>query len=82
MSRKKGEKAEAGFNGSRNNDVSSVGTSFQLVRPDCQLVVSRSGKETQRGGFRGTYVPTYVYMYVRTNAWTACWPSMCEIDVI
>lgn len=52
---KKDEKAEAGSNGSRNNDVSSVGTSFQLVRPDCQLVVSRSGKES-KVGFSGTYV--------------------------
>lgn len=54
---KKGEIAEAGFRGSRNNDVSSVGTSFQLVRLDCQLVVSRSGKDS-KGGFGGTCVCT------------------------
>jgi len=54
-SSKKDEKAEAGSSGSRNNDVSSVGTSFQLVRPDCQLVVSRSGKES-KVGFNGMYV--------------------------
>jgi len=56
---KKGEKAEAGSSGSRNNDVSSVETSFQLVRPDCQLVVSRSGKES-KVGFNGTYVRAHV----------------------
>jgi len=53
----KSEKAEAGSSGSRNNDVSSVGTSFQLVRPDCQLVVSRSRKES-KVGFSETYVCT------------------------
>lgn len=54
---KRGEKAEAGSSGSRNNDVSSVGTSFQLVRPDCQLVVSRLGKES-KVDFSRTYVRT------------------------
>jgi len=49
ISRKKGEKTEAGFNGSQNNDVSSVPTSWKLVRSDCQLVVSRSGKDSKGG---------------------------------